>query len=95
MTERILFRALASILFLIWSTSLTMGQCAMCKAAAEQATDGETGSYNAGILYLMVIPYILFFFLGFFWYKQSRKNRDKREQIERQIKKHIPTYSSN
>jgi hypothetical protein len=70
-------------------------QCAMCKAAAQQASSVETGSYNSGILYLMAFPYILFGLLGFLWYKQSRKNREKRESLESQIKKHLPTYNPN
>lgn len=90
-----MYKLLATVLVALFSVGVSYSQCAMCKAAAEQASDGETGSYNSGILYLMVIPYILFFFLGYFWYRQSKRNREKREAIEHQIKKHIPTYSSN
>ncbi len=95
MMERWFFRILAVVLLFAFSSSVSLAQCAMCKAAAEQATNGEGGSYNSGILYLMAFPYILFFFIGFFWYRQSRKNREKKEQIERQLKKHIPSYSPN
>lgn len=38
-------------------------QCAMCKAVAEeQAAEGES-TINSGILYIMVIPYIILFFV--------------------------------
>ncbi|MBK6524819.1 MAG: hypothetical protein IPG07_04230 [Crocinitomicaceae bacterium] len=39
-------------------------QCAMCKAVAadEVEEEGATG-INAGILYIMVIPYIILFFI--------------------------------
>lgn len=38
------------------------GQCAMCKAVAEDEfeEDGVTG-INTGILYIMIIPYIILF----------------------------------
>lgn len=37
------------------------GQCAMCKAVAEeQASDGPTG-INNGILYIMAMPYLILF----------------------------------
>lgn len=40
------------------------GQCAMCKAVAEEeiSDEGATG-INAGIIYIMVIPYIILFFV--------------------------------
>ncbi len=40
-----------------------LAQCAMCKATAESATEnvdkGIGAGLNAGIIYLMLIPYIL------------------------------------
>ena len=53
-------------------------QCVMCKAVAEDsAADGGLGrGLNAGILYLMAIPYALLATLGvvFFWRKKVRNN---------------------
>ncbi len=53
-------------------------QCVMCKAVAEEsAADGGLGrGLNAGILYLMAIPYALLVTLGvvFFWRKKARNN---------------------
>ncbi|MFM7233743.1 MAG: hypothetical protein ACKOZM_04075 [Flavobacteriales bacterium] len=40
-----------------------LAQCAMCKATAESATEhvdkGIGEGLNAGIIYLMIIPYVL------------------------------------
>src|SRR5690606_13544978 len=48
------------VLFLFFVQDL-MAQCAMCKAVAEeQASEGES-TINSGILYIMVIPYIILF----------------------------------
>ncbi|GIV29371.1 MAG: hypothetical protein KatS3mg028_0437 [Bacteroidia bacterium] len=61
-------------------------QCAMCKAAAESDMENNPNSVakgiNAGILFLMVIPYILMFFFfrkeitGFF---KGRKESEGNE----------------
>jgi hypothetical protein len=36
-------------------------QCAMCKAVAETQAEESASTINAGILYIMVIPYIILF----------------------------------
>ncbi len=50
------------IILLIFSTSeIATAQCVMCKAVGEQSAklDGLGRGLNAGILFLMTIPYIL------------------------------------
>ena len=36
-------------------------QCAMCKAVAEDQAEESASTINAGILYIMVIPYLILF----------------------------------
>ncbi len=47
----------------LWSATATFGQCAMCKAVAEESIDnagyGIGMGLNTGILFIMSIPYIL------------------------------------
>lgn len=51
-----------AILFVFFLQDL-FAQCAMCKAVAEdQAEEGPSG-INTGILYIMIIPYIILFFV--------------------------------
>jgi len=52
-----------TILFVFFLQDL-LAQCAMCKAVAEEEfeEDGVTG-INTGILYIMIIPYIILFFI--------------------------------
>ena len=51
----------SAFLFLV-SIAMT-AQCAMCKATAESATEnvdkGIGEGHNAGIVYLMLVPYVL------------------------------------
>lgn len=49
-------------------------QCAMCRAVLETGADAETAkSLNDGIVYLMVVPYILVGIVGYVVYKQFYK----------------------
>lgn len=53
-------------------------QCAMCTITAEQGVkNGNTQAkgINSGVIYLMVIPYILIAGLGVLWYKKYRGQR--------------------
>lgn len=49
-------------------------QCAMCRAVLESEGDpGAAEAINDGIMYLMVIPYVLIGGLGYFIYRGFRK----------------------
>ncbi|MDX1349284.1 MAG: hypothetical protein R3279_03490 [Putridiphycobacter sp.] len=57
--------------FVFFSTNL-LGQCVMCKAQAEAQWEEDGSGINTGIIYIMVIPYIILFIvfrkqiIGFF-----------------------------
>ena len=44
--------------FLFYSI-LSFGQCSMCKATAENGSEELAEGLNSGILYLMILPYVL------------------------------------
>ncbi|MDX2189446.1 MAG: hypothetical protein SFY32_06265 [Bacteroidota bacterium] len=75
------------------NTEISSAQCAMCKSSIEsnQKLQGNNRvvAFNAGILYLMIIPYILFGTLGYFWYKNSKKEKTERARIDAVLKKAI------
>lgn len=52
-------------------------QCAMCRSTLENNfSNGDPGigaGINTGILYLLVLPYLAVFALGYFWLKSTRK----------------------
>lgn len=67
---------------LLFAATDAYSQCAMCRATVEsnvgtggsKEAESQVGSgLNTGILYLMIIPYLLVGTVGFFWYKNSRK----------------------
>lgn len=49
----------------------TNAQCAMCRAVLEsEEGQGAAKGINNGIVYLMAVPYVLVFGLGFFIYRK-------------------------
>jgi hypothetical protein len=61
-------------IILLFAPNLLDAQCAMCKAVAEDASS-QTGvgkGINAGILYLMGIPYILLTILYFSFFHKKK-----------------------
>lgn len=75
----------ASILFLLlfilmFGFSIDLeAQCAMCKATLEsnmQNGEGAVGKgINAGIKYIMFVPYLLMAVVGYFVYKHHMRNK--------------------
>ncbi|MHC2992088.1 hypothetical protein OB13_10990 [Pontibacter sp. HJ8] len=73
------------VLALSFTSTSAYSQCAMCRATVESnvgtgSTDSESdvgAGLNTGILYLMLIPYLLVGTVGFLWYKSSRKKNVK------------------
>ena len=54
-----------------------MAQCSMC-AATVDAHKGESligTGLNAGIIFLMVTPYLLIGTVGFVWYRYYKKSK--------------------
>jgi len=74
-------KKLFSFLFFIYSifNSLsTNAQCAMCRAAVESEGNGvKAEAINDGIVYLMVIPYLLVGAIGFAVYRMYRNKKQK------------------
>ncbi len=66
-----LFSMLCSLLFSL----STNGQCAMCRAALSgEGNHAKAQAVNDGIVYLMIIPYLLVGAIGYYIY-QMRKNK--------------------
>lgn len=64
------------ILFTLFTFYSTNAQCAMCRAVLE-SEDGQSTAkgVNDGIVYLMVIPYVLVAGMGVVMYTKFYKNK--------------------
>lgn len=71
--------ALILILILIPFGVEIVGQCPMCRMAAETNLENggtEARGLNTGILYLFAMPYLIAAILGFLWWKNRIKDDD-------------------
>jgi len=65
------------LLLLSFLFSLSMNaQCAMCRAALEgEGNTKKAAAVNDGIVYLMVIPYLLIATIGYIIYRMYKKKK--------------------
>lgn len=77
-----LFKFIGFIILVLLPLADTAAQCAMCRTQLENNfSNGNTGigaGMNVGILYLLIMPYLAVFILGYFWYKSSKNGRRER-----------------
>ena len=78
------------VLFLFSSILLgdLVAQCPMCRMSLESNLEngGTAGStINMGILYMLIVPYVLVFSIGYMWYKRNRKPGDFKRDVQRTI----------
>ena len=60
--------------FVIYSSEILSAQCSMCRAVLESEEGMSTAKgINDGILYLMSVPYILVFIVGYMFYRTYKK----------------------
>jgi len=68
--------------FVLFTNNLFAQGCSMCKAVAETSVAGgnsQGSGLNAGILYIMVFPYILIG-VGFYFWQRHRKQLQKEQE---------------
>jgi hypothetical protein len=66
---------LFGICFLFFGIS-SYAQCAMCRAALSgESNKIKAEAVNDGIVYLMVIPYLLIAGIGYYVYRMRKKNK--------------------
>ena len=54
--------------------------CPNCKSATDTGSWSNRG-LNTGILYLMAVPYIAMSLVGYFWWRQSKKNKEEQQRL--------------
>ena len=76
-SQRNLITSVTVFLISIFFSITTNAQCAMCRAALEsEGNQAKAKGINDGIVYLMVIPYVLVGLVFFAVYKMySKKNK--------------------
>jgi hypothetical protein len=49
-------------------------QCSICAKSVQQMGDKPARGFNAGIIYIMIIPYIAIGVVGYKWWKSNRSS---------------------
>lgn len=71
------------VILLFVVTAEICAQCPMCRIAAESNLEngGTAGKgLNTGILYMLLLPYMLVAIIGFIWYKNRKTDIDILEE---------------
>jgi hypothetical protein len=72
---KLLIRFSLFVVLIVVASNVIDAQCAMCKATAESATEnvdkGIGEGLNAGIVYLMLIPYVLLATVGLVFFRKK------------------------
>tara|TARA_R110000868_G_scaffold363551_1_gene625872 strand:- start:6502 stop:6738 length:237 start_codon:yes stop_codon:yes gene_type:complete len=67
---------LLSVFFFFFYSVSSTAQCAMCRAAlGGESNKAQAQAVNDGIVYLMVIPYLLVAAIGFAIYRMRKKKK--------------------
>ncbi len=91
MKSKILFFVffLSFFLFLL-TIQNAEAQCAMCRGSLEssvsQGTTNLAAGINKGILYLLVMPYLIMGTIGYLWYKSSKANQAKVQKLYQRLR---------
>lgn len=54
------------------SQSPVDAQCSLCTKTAQQMGEKPAQGMNSGILYLMMMPFVIVGFIGFRWWKNNK-----------------------
>lgn len=64
------------IVFFIFATCVTVqlhAQCSICTKTAQQMGERPAKALNGGILYLAAMPFVIFSFIGYRWWKSNHE----------------------
>jgi hypothetical protein len=54
------------------SADVAYTQCSICTKSAQQLGERPAKALNAGILYLAAMPFLIFSYIGYRWWKSNR-----------------------
>jgi len=68
-----------------------MAQCAMCRSTVESTiSNGRSviaSDLNIGIVYLLMIPYLIIASIAYLWYRNSKREYGRRLEITGRVKR--------
>lgn len=62
-----------SLVFILWLMgNAAVAQCSICTKTAQQMGDGPASGLNAGIIYLAAMPFLIFTYIAYRWWKANK-----------------------
>jgi hypothetical protein len=65
---------LVLLTLLLVAAESALAQCSICTKTAQQMGQQPAQGLNAGILYLAAMPFLIFSYIGYRWWKSNREN---------------------
>lgn len=79
-----------TLMALIMNAGQAWAQCAMCRGSVESTMGNGRNNVgiglNTGIMYLFVMPYLIFAVVGYLWYRNSRKVREEQRLVALRVR---------
>ncbi|AQG82090.1 hypothetical protein [Spirosoma montaniterrae] len=79
------------VALLLVSASDLLAQCAMCRGTVESTvSNGRSiiaSELNFGILYLLIVPYLIVATIGYLWYRNSKREHERRLEITGRVRR--------
>lgn len=78
--KRFVFKWFAVMLLIMVAVSVSWSQCPMCRMSAESnlQNGGTSGAgLNAGILYMLVAPYLIVGGIAFWWWRNRKSSSNE------------------
>jgi hypothetical protein len=62
------------LVLLLISSDAVFSQCSICTKSAQQMGERPAKALNAGILYLAAMPFLIFTYIGYRWWKSQKSD---------------------
>lgn len=91
----VLLRITGFLVVFLLSASDLLAQCAMCRGSvASSIGNGKNNvgfGLNTGIVYLFMVPYVVVAVMIYLWFKNSKKERERKEMIAQSLDRAFPS----
>ena len=81
---------LVTLIAVVMNVGQGWAQCAMCRGSVESTMGNGRNNVgiglNTGIMYLFVMPYLIFAVVGYLWYRNSRRARDEQRLVASRVR---------
>ena len=65
---------LVLMVLLLIGSKAAFSQCSICTKTAQQMGERPAKALNAGIIYLAAMPFLIFSYIGYRWWKSQKED---------------------